>query len=600
MRRVIACSTASVLFTGTLLVLPVYAAPTAEAEPVETSSVEVAMGSVEAPAPAADVQEGTTAPVTGVADSAPALTVTEERTREFSLVGVTWDYDPAVTDTLVQVRVRSVDGTWGPWNEVTVEDASQNADADSGAEVRGGSAPLWTGPAVGVEAELVTRSGAQPEDVKLDLVDPGESDADESLTGSDVVGTAHAAMAMPEVFSRAQWGADEGIRSWDPEYASTLKAATLHHTADTNDYSAAQVPAMLRAIYRYHSVSLGWGDIGYNVIVDKYGRLWEGRYGGLQSTVIGAHAGGFNTGTFGVSMLGNYDTQQVYPSMVSSMSAIIAWKFSLYGVDPYGSTTLTSGGSGTAKYAAEVKISLPTIFAHSDVGKTACPGRYGYARLAEIREQVAASSGAAALVNGLYADVLGRAPAAAELAGWTKAVAQSGDRWVAVRGTSGSAEYRQNFVIEAYADILARSPEPGATDFWVREMAAGRMTPDGLRSHFMLAQEFYLQGGGTDEGFADLLYQRTFHRAASAGERALWADTARTAGRAEVVRGVWDSYESALHRVDRSYQRWLRRAASPSEQDYWSRTVITAGDESMREAALVSPEYLTRARTRFP
>ncbi|MCZ2838588.1 DUF4214 domain-containing protein [Modestobacter sp. VKM Ac-2985] len=595
-----ACVSASVLFTGTLLILPVYAAPTAEAEPVETSSVEVTMGSVEDPSQAAAVQAGTTDPVVGVPGNAPTLTVAEPRTREFSLVGVTWDHDPAVTDTLVKVRVRSAEGTWGQWAEVAVEDADQDADADSGAERRGGSAPLWTGPSVGVEAELVTRSGRQPRDVVLDLVDPGQSDADESLTDAGAVGTAHAAMAMPEVFSRAQWGADEGIRSWDPEYARTIKAATLHHTADTNNYSAEQVPAMLRAIYRYHSVSRGWGDIGYNVIVDKYGRLWEGRYGGLNSTVIGAHAGGFNTGTFGVSMLGNYDTQRVYPSMTSSIAAIIAWKFSLYGVNPYATTTLTSGGGGTSKYPAGTQVTVPTIFGHRDVGKTACPGQYGYAQLGQVREQALAATGAAALVNGLFADVLGRTPAPGELGAWTKAVAESGDRWVAVRGTSGSVEYRQRFVAEAYETILARNPEPGAVAFWVNEMAAGRMTPDRLRSHFMLAQEFYLKGGGTDEGFVDLLYRRTFNRTASSGEQALWAGTARTAGRAEVVRGIWDSYEGALNRVDRSYLRWLSRAASPGERDYWSRTVITAGDESMREAALVSPEYVTRSQTRFP
>ena len=65
---------------------------------------------------------------------------------------------------------------------------------------------------------------------------------------------------------------------------------------------------MMRSIYRYHAVSRGWGDIGYNVIVDKFGRRWEGRAGGLASTVVGAHAGGFNSGTFGVSMLGNYES----------------------------------------------------------------------------------------------------------------------------------------------------------------------------------------------------------------------------------------------------------------------------------------------------
>ena len=64
---------------------------------------------------------------------------------------------------------------------------------------------------------------------------------------------------------------------------------------------------MMRSIYAYHTQTRGWGDIGYNFIVDKFGRIFEGRYGGLTSTVIGAHAGGFNTDTFGVSMLGNYD-----------------------------------------------------------------------------------------------------------------------------------------------------------------------------------------------------------------------------------------------------------------------------------------------------
>jgi hypothetical protein len=161
-------------------------------------------------------------------------------------------------------------------------------------------------------------------------------------------------------------------------------------------------------------------------------------------------------------------------------------------------------------------------------------------------------------------------------------------------------EYRRRFVTEAYSDILARSPEAGAVDFWVREMAAGRVTADGLRTHFMLEQELHLQGGGTDEGFVDLLYLRTFGRAASTAERSLWVATGRRKGRAEVVRGIWDSYESALHRVNRGYQRWLDRSATPGEQDYWSRMVIATGDESMREAALVSPEYLSRAKARFP
>jgi uncharacterized protein with LGFP repeats len=387
-RRLLAGTTAFAALTGVVLVLPVYAEPSPEAVPVETSVEEVAMGSFSDPAPEAQVQEGTTDPVAGVPDTVPTLSVSATDVAEFSLVGVTWAHDAAVTDTVVQVRVRDLDGAWGAWTEVSAEAAEQEAETDTGHPVRGGTAPLWTGPATAVEAELVTRSGAQPTDVQLDLVDPGESAADASLGDPDITETADAAVAMPPVFSRAQWGADENLMKWTPQYASTIKAATLHHTAGSNNYTADQVPGILRSTYTYHAQSLGWGDIGYNVLVDKFGRLWEGRSGGLASTVVGAHAGGFNTSTFGVSMMGNYDVVDTPQAMIDSVAAIIAWKFSLYGVDPRGTTTLTSGG--TDKYAAGARVTLPTVFGHRDTKSTACPGRYGYARLGEIRDKVAA------------------------------------------------------------------------------------------------------------------------------------------------------------------------------------------------------------------
>lgn len=377
----------------TVLVVPVYAAPAPEPEPVATSTDAVPLGSVTDPAPDAAVQEGTSDPVAGVPDTAPTLTLTRTDVAEFSLVGVTWAYDPAVSDTVTQVRVQDAAGTWGAWTEVLPETADQGPGADTGAELRSGTSPLWTGPSTGVEVELVTRTGAQPADVQLDLVDPGSSEADTALDAPAVTDTAHADTTMPPVFSRAQWGADESIRSWAPEYASTIKAATVHHTADSNDYTADQVPAIMRSIYRYHAVSLGWGDIGYNVIVDKFGRLWEGRAGGLERAAIGAHAGGFNTYTFGVSMLGNYDIAPVPQATVESVAAIIAWKFSLFGVNPAGTTVLTSSGGGTAKYGAGTPVTLPTIFAHRDVGSTVCPGVYGYARMGEIRDRVTALMG---------------------------------------------------------------------------------------------------------------------------------------------------------------------------------------------------------------
>lgn len=380
----------STLITPAVLVLPVWAEEGPAPVPVSSDVTEVPMGTVTAPEGDAEVQAGTTEPVAG-AETVPTLAVAEPETAPFSAVGVTWLLDTAVVATQVNIRVRDTAGDWGDWFSAEVNDlgTDANPDALAAGRLRGGTEPVWTGDRVGIEVEIITLSGAAPQDVSAVLIDPNRSPADSDPSSPLVQDTANAATTMPAIFSRAQWGADEDIMNWDPEYAPTIKAATIHHTADSNTYTADQVPGMLRSIYQYHSVSRGWGDIGYNVIVDKFGRAWEGRQGGLASTVIGAHAGGFNTSTFGVSMIGNYDVVDTPPAMITTVVNVISWKLGLYGVNPRGTTTLISGGGGTSKYPEGASVTLPTIFGHRDVGSTTCPGSYGFARLPEIRERVA-------------------------------------------------------------------------------------------------------------------------------------------------------------------------------------------------------------------
>jgi hypothetical protein len=419
-RRSLIASSVFVVLSGTFLVLPVYASPGPEPEPVEPSIQAVDLGSVDQPedaavvtadgavvdaGPDADVdvpagggagQAATPAAGDEVASSGaeiggvPALTISRPDTEPFSAVGVTWSEDAALTGVTVQLRTKSTRGVWGAWTTTTEDDVEQGDSGTRAGDVRGGTAPVWTGAARGVEVVVQAADGTTPDDVQLQLIDPGTSAADARPGGPQITDTAHAADGMPPIYSRAQWGADESIMGWDPEYAPTIKAATIHHTADGNNYTAADVPAIMRSMYAYHAVSRGWGDIGYNVVVDKFGRAWEGRSGGLASTVVGAHAGGFNYGTFGVSMLGNYDIAAPPQVMLDTVAAVVAWKLALYGVDPRGTTTLTSAGGGTAKFAAGVKVTLPTVFAHRDVGATACPGQYAYARMNDVRAMVVA------------------------------------------------------------------------------------------------------------------------------------------------------------------------------------------------------------------
>jgi hypothetical protein len=451
-------SSALLVFTGTFVTLPVYAAPAPEPQPVEPSIEAVDLGSVDQPedtavvtadgavvdagpaaqvappAPGKPATEATEAGGDQVAssgeelDGVPALTVAQRDTQPFSAVGVTWAQDESVTEVTVQLRMKSARGAWGAWTTVEQDDVEQEQPSGPAeGDLRSGTAPVWTGPARGVEVVVQSADGSTPQDVQVQLIDPGKSGADATPGKPEITDQAHAASAMPAIYSRAQWGADERLMGWNPQYAPTIKAATIHHTADGNNYAAADVPAILRSMYAYHAVSRGWGDIGYNVIVDKFGRAWEGRSGGLASTVVGAHAGGFNTGTFGVSMLGNYDVVTPPAAMLETVSAVIAWKLSLYGVDPRGTTTLTSGGGGTAKYAAGVKVTLPTVFGHRDVGATACPGRYVYSRMNDIRAMVAAKYAPGAAPTGRAPQTFLRNSNTSGTAEWTTDRGDAGD-----------------------------------------------------------------------------------------------------------------------------------------------------------------------------
>lgn len=199
----------------------------------------------------------------------------------------------------------------------------------------------------------------------------------------------------PPITLRAGWGADESMSPEAPDYLTGgIKAVVVHHTAETNDYTCDQSPAMIRAIYTYHVKSNGWKDIGYNFLVDKCGTIFEGRKGGVDKPVFGAHAYGFNSQTTGISVLGNYNLVEPPTAVLTSVARLAAWKLGQYGVDPAGTTTLTAGAAGTSEYNTRTwktgdKLSFPTIHGHGDGYATECPGSKLHAQLATIRSYAA-------------------------------------------------------------------------------------------------------------------------------------------------------------------------------------------------------------------
>jgi hypothetical protein len=309
----------------------------------------------------------------------------QAETKPFSMVGITWPQStwtegaPPVT---AKVRVQR-DGQWTDWETLHVEDDhGPDPSAPEGVE-RGGTDPLWVGDATGVQASAVTGSGTAVSDAKVILIQPGvlATDADLETAGEIEPAASRAPYAMPAMVSRKRWGADERLRSHNgaacarPKYTTTVQAAFVHHTADRNDYTRTQVPAMVRAMYTYHVKSRGWCDLGYNFLVDRFGRAFEGRYGGTQLPVLGAHTASYNANSFGVAVIGNFEKSAPPAAMLEMTARVIAWKLDANYRSPL--ATVVLDGSR-----------LHTVSGHRDTKTTACPGTQLYNKLGWLKQRV--------------------------------------------------------------------------------------------------------------------------------------------------------------------------------------------------------------------
>lgn len=322
----------------------------------------------------------------------------------YGAVGVTWAHGEELEEDRIALQVRTREGdTWSDWADLEYhDDHAPDAGSPDAATSRPGTDPLIIGDVDAVQIKA-SAADALPDDLSLAVVEPGRAEATESeapAAGGDVADggedtsydeefeeragesgeqsgeiTLQAARkaAQPTIFSRAQWGADESIRNKSALRYGSISAGFVHHTVNANNYTEAQVPGILRSIYAYHVKSRGWSDIGYNFLVDRFGRIWEGRYGGIDKAVVGAHTLGYNDYAFAMSAIGNFDVVQPPEVMLQAYGALFAWKLGLHGVNP----ASMSQQVGRSRFAA--------INGHRDAGSTACPGRYLYAKLANIR-----------------------------------------------------------------------------------------------------------------------------------------------------------------------------------------------------------------------
>lgn len=309
----------------------------------------------------------------------------------FVVAGVTWARGGP---TPAEVHLRSrVGGRWERWTVLGTDPDEPDGDLT---DTRAGTVPLVAPGSDAIEVRVrPAPGGGFPEDLRLEIVGeealPADASAVEIETAAfDAPATTAftadassvtAAASRPTILTRSEWGADETLRrnyGEDIQYGRVL-GAFVHHTAGSNSYASADVPGIIRGIYRYHVVSRNFYDIGYNILVDRFGRLWEGAYGGLDKAVVAAHTQYYNSSAFGISALGTYTSKTVESALMTALGNAIAWKFSVHGIRE---------ATGTAPYSGSNASPKPRISGHRDAKSTACPGDSLYRKLPELRTAV--------------------------------------------------------------------------------------------------------------------------------------------------------------------------------------------------------------------
>ncbi len=312
------------------------------------------------------------------------------------LVGATWD-GPA--DEL-ELRARTRGGSWSRWVHVSADTGHGPDPAtreDRRSTRRRAVDPVYVGAADQVQLRAVDASPAR--DVRIVAINAtGTATRTERLATSAreqaswVLG-APTAEARPYVSggirSRASWQARSAKVS--PDVADELRGVVVHHTDGTNNYSCSQVPALLRGIQRYHMVTNGWNDIGYNYLIDRCGGVWEGRGGGITRPVVGAHSRGFNTHTAGIALMGTHSYARPTARARLSLRRLVAWRLDIAHVKPTGNMFLTARSGD--KYETGSRVRVRAVSGHRDLFPTACPGGAEYRDLRALARQAWALGG---------------------------------------------------------------------------------------------------------------------------------------------------------------------------------------------------------------
>ncbi len=286
----------------------------------------------------------------------------------FDLVGV------AGETREYELRVRDSGGAWSAWKELE------------------GGDPLYTG---GTDEAQVRSSGFEPAGevhfVDLPAAPPAAPVTTRAARKRKKRTRKPRKPPLPALVTRAAWGAEQAVGGCPPRsgpVTGTVAAAVVHHTVSTVDYTPEEAAGIVLGICRFHVYGNGWNDIGYNALVDRFGTLYEGRAGGVNLPIVGAHTEGYNSQTTGVASISDHTIAPLEPAAMSTLVRYLAWKLALSGIPAMKTTTLVSAGGTTNRNPSGASVVVGRIFAHGVTNLTECPGTLLDGLITAIRHQV--------------------------------------------------------------------------------------------------------------------------------------------------------------------------------------------------------------------
>jgi hypothetical protein len=313
------------------------------------------------------------------------LSPVTEADEPFSHLLLRWEAVVPLSDTMhLEVRVSDNGQHWTDWGAV-IEDVDlwMPEDGDtvfwSQSIYAGEQARFWQVRALMQPAP----DGRMP---LLSRIDVNTVHAGFAPPAAEPARAGIAAVGKPPVVSRTAWGSPDGQHSRVRPVYYPVNHMVVHHTADPNTLGRTERDwsARVRAIWSFHTYTRGWGDIGYNYLVDPNGVIYEGRAGG--DDVVGFHDSA-NYGSMGVAMIGTFSHVEPTPPAQAGLVNLLAWKAAQKDIDPLGRSYYY--GCDRASTCPVNGGIVENISGHRDtrIGTT-CPGERLHALLPQIRNRV--------------------------------------------------------------------------------------------------------------------------------------------------------------------------------------------------------------------